>query len=75
MKCEKTGMYTILMDGKQWCAGCRDYHELNASDDVITDQSAISEEATYSDVSRMGQEQRLSAKSKIAIENYRSFRA
>ena len=27
MKCEKTGMYTILMDGKQWCPGCHSYHE------------------------------------------------
>jgi len=53
MKCEKTGMYSILMDGKHWCAGCRDYHELN----TITDQSAIPEESIYSGVSRMGQEQ------------------
>ena len=38
MKCAKTGMYTILMDGKHWCAGCRDYHELNTSADMITDR-------------------------------------
>jgi len=47
MKCEKTGMYSILMDGKHWCAGCRDYHELNTSADMITDQSAIPEESIY----------------------------
>jgi hypothetical protein len=31
MKCEKTGKYTVLMDGRHWCQGCRDYHELNRS--------------------------------------------
>ena len=42
MKCEKTGMYTILMDEKQWCSGCQDYHEpklSNEDDEVAGEQS------------------------------------
>jgi hypothetical protein len=33
MKCEKSGIYTILMDGKQWCPGCQNYHEPKLSNE------------------------------------------
>ena len=26
-------MYTIVMDGRHWCVGCRDYHELKRSEE------------------------------------------
>ena len=40
MKCEKTGMYTVLMDGKQWCQGCHDYHEPKLSNEGMAGEQS-----------------------------------